>query len=687
MADDEDTKSILVVEDETIVAENIRTRLEFMGYSVPAIVAYGERAIEKAAEVRPDLVLMDIKLKGEMDGIEAATQIGKLLNIPVIFLTAHSDEHTLQRAKLAEPYGYILKPLEERELRSSIEMALYKSGMERKLRESEVRFRGLFEIMAEGVVLIDREGRILQVNRAAERIIGSDLSSLTGQRYMDLCEKAERLRADGNPMPGKELAVSRALDEKSAVSDVEMGIRRPGGKISWLITNAVPLMGDAGEINGVVSSFTDITDRKKAKEVLQRSHDELESRVEERTAELRNINTSLEQEIAVREQAEGSLRESEEKYRTLVENSLQGLVIIHGDSPRFVFTNSAAAEILGYSNEEFRCLSPGDIGARMHPDDQTVFLEHYRSHLAGRPAPPRYEFRIIRKDGAVRWIEMFSCRIDYNGDAAVQAALVDITPRKRAEKQMKRQLMRYDLAEGKMYLAKEITPTLSLDAFKDLLGAGFNGYVISRSVEDDFRRLLRGEYGFTWLSEKGKGAMDVTDRTDETDRTYGIVNAISPRLKEIEKFVEKMPMKSAILLERLDYLLFKNGLNDMISFVQHLREHAYLKGLIIILSIDPSTVGMREMRLIEKEAHEISHRKPVKLPDIHLRIMRFLNRQNAIGLKPTYAVVGRELDKSKPTVRKYIRLLMAAGYVKETTTGNSKSLEITEKGERLFSKK
>ena len=127
---------VLVVEDESIVALDIQNMLGSLGYEVPVVVSSGEAAIEKAAETHPDLVLMDIRLKGDMDGIEAAEQIRGRFNIPVVYLTAYADDETLQRAKITEPYGYILKPFGERELHTAIEIALHKHKLERELQGS-----------------------------------------------------------------------------------------------------------------------------------------------------------------------------------------------------------------------------------------------------------------------------------------------------------------------------------------------------------------------------------------------------------------------------------------------------------------------------------------------------------------------------------------------------------------------
>lgn len=153
------TVTILVVEDEAVVAMDIEASLRGMGYQVAGIAATGAEAISKAREYQPDLVLMDIRLRGEMDGIEAARQIRAQAAIPIVYLTAFADEEMIARAKLTEPFGYILKPFQERELRSNIEMALYKQTMERRLRDSrdslERSLRGTVDTIARLVEMRD----------------------------------------------------------------------------------------------------------------------------------------------------------------------------------------------------------------------------------------------------------------------------------------------------------------------------------------------------------------------------------------------------------------------------------------------------------------------------------------------------------------------------------------------------
>ncbi len=135
--DNKQRTKILVVEDESIIAKDIQKTLEKLGYAVAALASSGDEAIRKAEKTHPDLVLMDIVLKGDMDGIKAAEQIRVRFNIPVIYLTAYTNERILQRAKITEPYGYILKPFEDRELQMTIEIAIYKCQIERKLKDRE----------------------------------------------------------------------------------------------------------------------------------------------------------------------------------------------------------------------------------------------------------------------------------------------------------------------------------------------------------------------------------------------------------------------------------------------------------------------------------------------------------------------------------------------------------------------
>jgi len=174
---------ILVVEDESSVAETIEITLEELGYAIPGVASSGEEAIKKVGQVHPDLVLMDIRLGEGMDGVQAAEEISAYFDIPVVYLTGFADDETLQRAKVTEPYGYILKPFQERDLETTIEIALYKHKVERELRESRASFHNIVERSADGIAVVDQEGVVRFVNRTLESLLQCKKEELVDQQF------------------------------------------------------------------------------------------------------------------------------------------------------------------------------------------------------------------------------------------------------------------------------------------------------------------------------------------------------------------------------------------------------------------------------------------------------------------------------------------------------------------------
>ncbi|RPJ03409.1 MAG: response regulator, partial [Spirochaetaceae bacterium] len=177
---------ILIVEDERIVAKDIKGSLKNFGYEVVDIVVTGEDAIKLAQESTPDLVLMDIMLKGQLNGIDAARYIRDNLKIPVVFLTAYADENTLQNAKLTEPFGYIIKPFEDAELHSTIQMAIYRFEMERKLIERQQWLSTILKSISDAVIVTDKAGAITFVNPVAETLTGWPNAEALGKNLFEI---------------------------------------------------------------------------------------------------------------------------------------------------------------------------------------------------------------------------------------------------------------------------------------------------------------------------------------------------------------------------------------------------------------------------------------------------------------------------------------------------------------------
>jgi PAS domain S-box-containing protein len=263
---------ILVVEDEHIVAMDLMSRLRNLGYEVPDSASSGEEAIEKAGRTRPDLVLMDIFLNGEMDGIQAAGHIRSRYNIPIIYLTAYADSNTLQRAKVTEPFGYVLKPFEERELLTTIEMALYKYRIEQRLKDSERWLATTLKSIGDGVVATDQDGRIKFMNPIAKSLTGWKQEEALGKGLIDVFRlvSAETLQPLDNP-------VNRVLQQGAVIGlSTNAVLVSRAGKETPVYDSAAPIKDDDGTTAGVVLIFSDITERKRAEEALCRKNRELE---------------------------------------------------------------------------------------------------------------------------------------------------------------------------------------------------------------------------------------------------------------------------------------------------------------------------------------------------------------------------------------------------------------------------
>jgi PAS domain S-box-containing protein/putative nucleotidyltransferase with HDIG domain len=247
---------LLLVEDESLVAKDIVNMVRGLGYSLLAVVSTGEEAIALAEKSQPDIVLMDIVLKGEVDGIEAARRIWEEFSIPVVYLTAYADEATLQRAKVTEPFGYIIKPFDERELQTTIEMAFFKSQMDKKLREREEWLSTVLRSIGDGVIAADTNGRVTFLNVMAEQLTGSS--------------QAEAL---GKPLAGFFQNASEENDSEPAeIQPVRENVLTTGdGGLIPIEQTVSPIYGGKKEKLGNVFIFRDIRGRKKSEMEIRES--------------------------------------------------------------------------------------------------------------------------------------------------------------------------------------------------------------------------------------------------------------------------------------------------------------------------------------------------------------------------------------------------------------------------------
>lgn len=222
---------IFIVEDERIVAEDLKRMIERLGYTVAGMAANGPDAIGRVEATRPNLVLMDIRIQGPMDGIDVAEHIYTHFDIPVSYLTAYADETTLERAKATLPFGYILKPFEERNLKTTIELALYRHQMDDMFKGLENWHAAALQTLSEAVVAADAQGRLMFMNRAAEDLTGRTLEALCGRPLDQLGTFSRAPEGRGRAWIDK---AGRRVELEATCTAIRDAQGRPAGE-AWVL--------------------------------------------------------------------------------------------------------------------------------------------------------------------------------------------------------------------------------------------------------------------------------------------------------------------------------------------------------------------------------------------------------------------------------------------------------------------
>jgi PAS domain S-box-containing protein len=378
---------ILIVEDESIVALELQSRLEYLGYSVCGVVATGQGAIDKTAESNPNIILMDINIKGPFDGVEAAERIKAKYEVPIIFLTAFSDPNTLQRAKITEPYGYITKPFEERELHTTIEIALYKYSIEKKLRDNERRLSTTLKSIGDAVIATGKDGRINYMNPAAEKLTSFSSDEAMGRFVLEVFNVTDKEIHQSLDETIKKLIAEGSSDKFPD----SLTIISNTGESKIIESNAAAIKDVDSNISGLVLVFRDITEKFKA---------------------------------------EAALIESEKKYKTVVENASE--VIFALDLGwKCIYANAAAIKISGYSKEE---ISKLDFLKLILPSHRKYCKTKLMRQFLGKQKTTFIEYPFKAKSGKVFWLAQSNTLI-MNDDKIVGFDIIarDITDEKLAE--------------------------------------------------------------------------------------------------------------------------------------------------------------------------------------------------------------------------------------------------------------
>lgn len=363
---------IMIVEDELIVSRSLEQRLNEEGFNVVATASSGEEAIELSRKVTPDLILMDIKLLGQLDGIQTATLIKRQQDIPIIYLSAYADDEIITKATLTDPFGYVLKPYEVRDLKMTIRIALYKHELERKLKQSEEKFRILFHHSPLGNVLFNAEGVVVDANTAFAEMFGYHVDELFQKNIWKLFAKSDKNEKNLPNLTGNilETEIVNKFDKKL-----------------WIRV-----------------SFSSI----------HFSH------------QSEKFNLAVVEDITLKKVGEKVLKESELRLRRMVENLPAGAVYI--DDKTFYF-NKEAEKITGYKADEIKNLDEWFI--KLYPENYNEVKKLYLIDKKNNFQIPR-TVEIIRKDKEKRFVE-FIAHLFKNDEIWI---VIDVTARLKAEEEI-----------------------------------------------------------------------------------------------------------------------------------------------------------------------------------------------------------------------------------------------------------
>ncbi len=371
-----DEVKILIVEDESITALGIKQKLQRLGYCVVDTVPDGEAAIKKTAQLKPHLILMDILLKGEMDGIETASRIRENFKVSIVYLTAHSDDSLLERARLTMPDGYIIKPFSDADLKSVIEMALFKNQQnlevgEDTVSENEEKYRTLFNSSPDNVIILGADGKLMDVNQAVLKNTGLIEEDLIGKHFSEL----ELLPQKDIPLHALKF---KEVLEKGYTSPYESRFIDKEGNVRNIEIYTNPIKKDH-QIIAIQIISHDITNLKKA-------------------------NKSLKESLESKSMILNELKESEEKFRQIADNIEEVFWIIDSTMKEMIYVSPAYEEIWGRTAQSLYD-NPQSWLDNIHADDRektinSLFGESNEIQVGSEDL----QYRILRPDNEIRWI-------------------------------------------------------------------------------------------------------------------------------------------------------------------------------------------------------------------------------------------------------------------------------------------
>lgn len=546
-----DPKKILIVEDNPISGEDFKRRLINLGYTTMGPLTKGEQVYQTVEADPPDLILMDIRLKGDVNGIEVADDLkrqGK--GCPIIYLTAHADPDTIDRAKKTGPYGYIVKPFSDRELQSTIEIALYKYQMERRLQENQQWLETTLRSIGDGVIATDMEGNVSFINPVAESLTGWNTEKALGKPLQKIFKIVNENSGEPCENPADKVIQTGQI---IGLANHTLLISRDGRRIP-IKDSGAPIQLNGTENIGVVLVFQDDSENRKAER------------------EIRKNNEQLQNEITQRKKIEKALQENESFLTTLIDR-IPIPVFYKDDHCRYLGANNAFETFLGKPKEAIIGKTVFDISP---PEHASVY--HLKDQeLLTNGGIQEYETAVQNDKGEIRQV-IFNKAIFKNAQGEVGGligTILDITERRQSEEE--REKIQLQLAQSQ-----------KMESIGNLAGG----------IAHDFNNILSSILGFSDLAlrqvETGSPIKDDLKEIQAAGiRAKDLVKQILTFARKSEDIIKPV---SVSMIAREALKLIRSSIPTTIEIIDNINSQKQVMG-------NPTQIHQIFMNLFTNAAH------------------------------------------------------------------------------------
>ncbi len=650
---------ILVVEDEHIVARDIQQKLIKLGYDVPAYLSTGEEAIAETEKLQPNLVIMDIKLDGKIDGIEAGQQIRSRFDIPIIYLTAYGDKHTLERVKLSEPDGYIMKPFNIKELHSNIQVALHKNKMEKKLKEHHQWLLNTLQSMGNAVITTNEKKIITYLNDAAQDLLEINKNNALGKTINDITT----LTSQDSKEPVNLFSNLSTINNNTELSPSDYILTTQHGKKMIVEISTSIIKQYDGSLDGYVFSIQDVTQQRDGIKVLQKMSKELERRVEKRTAELKQINTSLQKEITDRKKAEERAKQVQTSIENII-NSTSEIIIALDNCNRVEYWNTAAEKLTGFKKKDVS----GRYLSKLPFINDAKRINEIIKQVDEKKEIIYENIIFITKKFSKRILNISCSPIHPSGEkTGIVFVGKDITYDWESH---------HNLIQGHSYIIAEKNKHASFSIFSNLIFSDYHGVYITRSQPDQ----INDELTF--------GRIKPVFIRKQPHDYYQTIHTVTELVDQIKSICSQQ-QKSVIFFDGLHYFVTTTLFKHLLTQLYEINEVISESNAILLLYLDPQIFSSDELALIRNEFEPLPSKQvdDIKIKDELFDIIAFIQQENKKNTLVSYKKIMSRFDIVYYTASKRVKQLVEEGLVFTKKYGKSRVVHLTEKAKTLLSKR